>query len=171
MRKYLVIIFAIIALIAMVSISMHFLRTVTMVVFRPDTDVTSSPEYNFSSFAGTVWKTKTRMALADLKQYTGKHDLRLLVPKYFDPTHPDYTPAHDMQIITVLPVGTRLRIERLMQNNGNWGGVYVTATLLDAANPQKTVYLDAMLLESNRFASKGPTTSTNWGVEPEFLEK
>jgi hypothetical protein len=83
---------------------------------RQDTDVTSAPEYNFSLFAGTVWKTKVKVGLADLKQYTGKHDLNLLVPKHFDPTHPEYFPAHDMQIIAVLDPGTRLRIERLMRD-------------------------------------------------------
>src|SRR5712664_4145070 len=83
---------------------------VAMLKQRPDTDVTSSPQYNFKSFAGTVWKTKVKVALADLKQYTGKHDLNLLVPKHFDPTHPGYTPAHHMQIIAELPIGTRLRI-------------------------------------------------------------
>src|SRR5689334_18054547 len=77
---------------------------------RPDTDVTSSPEYNFKSFAGTVWKTKVNVALVNEKRYNGKHDLNLLVPMHFDPTHPDYTPAHDIEIISVLPVGTRVRI-------------------------------------------------------------
>src|SRR5207248_7002654 len=80
---------------------------------RPDTDVTSSPEYNFKSFKGTVWKTKVEVALADLKQYRGKHDFNLLIPMHFDPKHPEYTPAHDMQIIAALPVGTRVRIEQL----------------------------------------------------------
>lgn len=136
----------------------------------PDTDVTSSPYYNFSSFSGTVWKTKVKTAVADLKRYTGAHDIELLVPKHFDPTHPEYTPTDDMQIIAVLPVGTRLRIERLMHDNGAAGFVMVTATLLDATNSQKTVYLDGMLLaEENRFIRYG--SSTNWVVAPDMLEK
>jgi hypothetical protein len=32
----------------------------------PDTDVTKSPNYFFSSFAGTVWRTKTKTAFADV---------------------------------------------------------------------------------------------------------
>jgi hypothetical protein len=138
---------------------------------RPDTDVTSSPEYNFKAFAGTVWKTKVKVALADLKQYTGKHDLNLLVPKHFDPTHPEYTPAHHMQIIAELPIGTRLRIERLMKDNGEWGGVRVVAVLQDETYSEKTVYLDNMLLAKNRFIWIGWSDSKDWGVDPDMLEK
>jgi hypothetical protein len=36
-----------------------------------DTDITKSPDYNFSSFSGTVWKTKVKLALADVEEYTG----------------------------------------------------------------------------------------------------
>src|SRR5207249_4374129 len=118
---------------------------------RPDTDVTSSPEYNFKSFAGTVWKTKVEVALADLEQYTRKHDLNLLIPMHFDPTHPKYTPAHDMQIIAVLPVGTRVRIDRLIKDNGEWGGVRVAAKLEDRTYSEETVFLEDMLLAKNQF--------------------
>lgn len=138
---------------------------------RPDTDVTSSAEYNFSKFSGTVWKTKVKIALADLKQYTGKHDLNLLVPMHFDPTHPEYTPPHDMQIIAVLPAGTRLRIQRLMKDNGEWGGIRVAAELVDGTDSQKTVYLDKMLLAKNRFVRTGWSDSKDWGVDSDMLEK
>ena len=137
---------------------------------RPDTDVTSSPEYNFKSFAGTVWKTKVEVALADLEQYTRKHDLNLLIPMHFDPTHPKYTPAHDMQIIAVLPVGTRIRIDRLIKDNGSWGGVRVAAKLEDRTYSQETVFLDDMLLAKNQF-TWGVTESKEWGVNPDMLEK
>ena len=59
---------------------------------RPDIDVTSSPEYNFSSFSGTVWKTKVKTALAEGKRYTGAPEIRLLAPHRFDPTEPRYIP-------------------------------------------------------------------------------
>jgi hypothetical protein len=107
-------------------------RRDTMFKQRPDTDVTSSPEYNFRSFAGTVWKTKVKVALADLKAYTGEHHITLLTPENFDPAHPRYRPPPYMEkVIAVLPIGTHLRIERLMKDNGNWGGVRVTALLED----------------------------------------
>src|SRR2546429_538291 len=57
---------------------------------RPDTDVTSSPEYNFKAFAGTVWKTKVKVALTDIKRYNGRHEKTLVPPDCFDPTHPKY---------------------------------------------------------------------------------
>src|SRR6185369_16768785 len=46
-------------------------------LFRPspDKDVTKVPSYNFSSFAGTIWKTKTKTAIADIKIYTGAHNI------------------------------------------------------------------------------------------------
>ena len=82
---------------------------------RPDTDVTSSAEYNFSSFAGTVWKTKVKVAVADLKGTEPTPKTYLLEPKAFDPNHPEYTPPPaGMNIIKELPPGTHLRIEQLL---------------------------------------------------------
>jgi hypothetical protein len=133
---------------------------------RPDTDVTLSPEYDFKAFAGTVWKTKVKVALADTK-WRGRHDLTLLAPKFFDPTHPEYTPSRTDKIIAVLPVGTRVQIERLMQDNGNWGGVWVIGSLEDG----KVVIVEAHLLAKNRFIWQGWSDSKEWGVDPDMLEK
>jgi hypothetical protein len=130
----------------------------------PDTDVSSSLSYNFSSFTNTVWKTKVKVALADLEQYTGRHALTLLEPRAFDSTHPEYHPLN-MRLIGVLPVGTRLRIGRLMKDNGNWGGVRATAILDDG----REVNISEMLLAENHFFHNSP--STNWGVNPDMLEK
>jgi hypothetical protein len=80
-------------------------------LYRPsaDTDVTSLPRYSFSSFSGTIWKTRGKTAVTDLKRYTGAHDISLLIPKYFDSSHPDYTSVHDMKMIAVLPPGSRMQ--------------------------------------------------------------
>ncbi len=129
-----------------------------------DSDVTSSPKYNFSSFAGTVWKTKVKVALANTG-WRGMHDPSLLAPKFFDPTHPEYTPSRSDEIITVLPIGTRVRIERLMQDNVDWGGVWVMGSLEDG----KPVIVERHLLAKNRFLSTG--SSKDWGVDPDMLEK
>ena len=137
----------------------------------PDKDVTEDSKYNFSSFAGTVWKTKVKVAIAEGKRYTGTSEIRLLVPKRFDPTHPRYTPAENSKIISVLPVGTILRIGKLLEDQGAWGGVEVTATLEDGTNGQKTVFLDAWLLGDIKYIQHGPTSSTNWSVDPEMLEE
>ena len=140
-------------------------------LFKPsaDTDVTSSPRYNFPSFAGTVWKTKVKTAIAEGKRYTGAPEIRLLAPHRFDPTEPRYIPNPDTKIITVLPVGIRVRIERLMKDNGAWGGVKVTATVEDGTNAQRSVFLDEELLASNQYLMGNK--STNWGVDPDMLEK
>jgi hypothetical protein len=141
-------------------------------LFSPSTDkdVSSAPEYNFSSFANTVWKTKVKVAIASTKRYTGAPEVSLLAPERFDPTHPRYSPGSDMRIVAVLPPGSRLRIARLMQDQGAWGGVQVEVVLLDGTNAQKSVYLDPYLLAGNRW-SRGPTSNTNWDADPNMLEK
>jgi len=146
-----------------------FSRIILMWLFksRPDTDVTSSPEYNFATFAGTVSKTKVRTALADVKLYTGKHVSYVLHPNTFDPTDPNYTPAVDTTVIAVLPVGTRLRIERLMKDNGPGSILFVIGSLEDG----KIVYLSDYLLAKNRFTFPGSSDSRDWGVNPDVLEK
>jgi hypothetical protein len=138
---------------------------------RPDTDVTSSPEYNFAKLSGTVWKTKVKTALVSVKQLAPYTDLSLLAPKHFDPTHPEYTPGAHAEIIAVFPPGTRLRIERLMKSNGNWSGVWVAAVLEDGPYSQKTLDLDNLLLAKNRFIWPGWSDSKEWGVNPDLLEK
>lgn len=136
----------------------------------PDSDVTTSPEYNFSAFSGTVWKTKVKVALASYKEYTGVHHVYLFVPERFDINQPDYTPLNDMEIIDVLPPGTRVRIVQLVQDNGVGSQLWIKASLLDVTNSEKDVYLDHLLLASNRFIARGPTSSTNWGVNADMLE-
>jgi len=130
----------------------------------PDTDVTSSPKYKFSSFAGTRWKTKVKVALVDCEQYTGRHANTIVPPVCFDPAHPNFTGlSPNMQMIRVLPVGTRLRIERLMKDNGNWGGLRVTGSMEDGDG----VYLADRLFARNFYSQtltrmSGPGTLTFW---------
>src|SRR5205085_3941116 len=61
----------------------------------PDKDVTTSAQFNFGPFAGTIWKTKVKTAVADIKRYTGAMDTHLLAPLHFDPADPKYTPIKD----------------------------------------------------------------------------
>ncbi|MFL5242024.1 MAG: hypothetical protein ACJ8FY_07940 [Gemmataceae bacterium] len=143
----------------------------------PDTDVSALPEYNFSGFAGTVWKTKVKTGLADIKRSNGRHETYLLAPEDFDPAHPRYRPPPYMQLITVLPAGTYLRIERLMKSSGNWSGVFVTASLETSAleygkeEVRKEVNLSNYLLVKNRFIRDGSPECRDWGVDPDQLEK
>lgn len=137
----------------------------------PDTDVTASPEFNFASFSGSVWKTKVETAVADLKRYTGAPQTNLLPPDGFDSKHPRYNPPSNMKLVAILPVGTRVRITRLMKDNGAWGGVRVTANVEAGTNAPVTVFLDKIFLADNIHVNRGPTTSTNWGVNPDLLEE
>ncbi len=134
---------------------------------KPDTDVTLSPKYGFASFAGTVWKTKLNLAIADLTDYKKKHSLNLLVPDQFDRAHPEYNPPESMREFTIVPAGTHIRIEKLMEDNGSWGGVQVTAALDDG----RIVYITPKLLAKNRFIFVGQSSSDAWGINPDFLEK
>jgi hypothetical protein len=131
-----------------------------------DSDVTSSPDYNFSSFSGTEWKTRVKVAVADTSG-----GIYLIAPESFDPTDAHYRPMADCTVMSVLPVGSRIRIERLMKDNGDWGGVLVSATLEDTPFSQKTVYVERQLLAKNVFIWTGWSYSTNWGVNTNILEK
>jgi len=107
----------------------------------------------------------------DVKVYTGKHENFLYPPNGFDLTDPKYIAVDNSHVVAVLPVGTRFRIARLMQDNGEWGGVQVTATL-DDGDQSKIVYVSRTLLAGNRFLYDPLTApSTNWGVNPDFLEE
>jgi hypothetical protein len=136
-----------------------------------DKDVTASPDLNFSSFAGTVWKTKTKVAIADLKRYTGARQASLLPPDSFDPTDPKYFgKIPDMKMIAVLPPGVRLRITRLLQDQGAWGGLLVEAVLLDGTNAQQVLYMDPSFFAGNAW-TRGPNSNTNWTGDAALLEK
>jgi hypothetical protein len=138
------------------------------------TDVTLSPEYKFQSFAGTMWKTKVKMAVAQRKNYRGHGRLVLLTPEFFDATHPEYqVPYPEHKVVIFLPVGSRLRIERLMQDNGSWGGREVFVSLPDQAIPSdengNLIMLPHFFLAPNRHLRTGE--SEEWDVDPELLEK
>ncbi len=135
-----------------------------------DKDVTADPRYNFSSFTGTRWKTKVKVALGDGKRYTGAPETVLLAPQRFDTTHPRYIPTTNTKIVSVLPVGTVLRIDRLLQDQGAWGGLRVAATLEMGTNTLEGVFMDGLLLSNNKHLHTS-RTEENWDMNPEMLEK
>ena len=136
---------------------------------QPFKDVTLSPEYNFSSFTGTVWKTKVKVAIVEVKLYTGAYETCL---RYWDEADPDYIAGPDDHIVAELAAGARLRIRRLTQDQGVAGFSQVEAVLEDGTNAQKEVYLDPDLLAGNKWSGRRPETIsiTNWGVNPDMLE-
>jgi hypothetical protein len=143
---------------------------------RPDTDVTSVPDYNFQKFAGTVWKTKVKVALADIKEYTGDHHIYLLTPDAFDPKHPNYRrPPYMEKVIQELPVGTRFQVARLIKDNGSGSQIWVTISLqgvaADSVESGTTVYLSRFFLSRNKFLFQGTSDSKDWIVDPDMLEK
>jgi hypothetical protein len=136
----------------------------------PDTDVTKDPHYYFSSFAGTVWQTKTKTALVEIKLYTGKQVAWFSPPLVFDPSDPNYMPIVGMRVVTVLSAGARLRIDRLMQDNGEGSQVWVIASLENETNCQTTnLYVSPTFLANNSFF-RGPYTLHRWGVDSNYLE-
>lgn len=137
---------------------------------QQDKNVTSDPHYNSSAFAGTLCRTKVKVAIAESKRYTGLAQTKLLVPQRFDSAHPHYIPSDHMRIISILPVGTVLRIEKLMEDQGAWGGIQVEAVLVDGTNANKAVFLDGFFLVGNRW-SRGPTSNNRWDINPEMLEE
>jgi len=137
----------------------------------PDTDVTKAAFFNFTSFADTSWKTKVQLAIAVLPRYTGDPQTIILTPDAFDTNHPRYNPPSNMKLKAILPAGSRIRILGLMKDNGVWGGVQVQGTLEEGTNAQLVAYMDRKLFSNNKFLRLGPTHSTNWGVNAEFLEQ
>ena len=145
------------------------------------TDVTSSSEYHFSAFAGTVWKTKVELVLTEEKEYTGAHHLYLAVRRDMMPTNYRDMPMYDSPVVGRVPKGARIRIDRLRLDNHE-GLLWVTASLDDRAYPKRIVYLDPELLAQNRFMNHGfhhltkevflkETRSRAWGVNPKYLER
>jgi hypothetical protein len=156
------------------SVRWWFISALVLITVLPllsgcsDSDVTSSYPYNFSSFSGTEWKTKVKVALAEIDG-TG---LYLIAPDSFDPTDPHYRPIAGCKLISVQPVGSRIRIASLMKDNGDWGGVQVTATLEDGSTSPRTVYVERELLAKNCFLYDWVTSpSTNWDVNTNIFEK
>jgi hypothetical protein len=140
-------------------------------LYKPslDKDVTTSATYNFAPFAGTVWKTKVKTAIAEVKRYTGAMDISLLASLRFDPADPRYTPIRDMKIIAELPVGTRVRITRLMQDQGAGGNVEVEAMVQDGTNTERAVYVDQALLAPPAW-TRGPGATSTWDANFDMLE-
>ena len=134
---------------------------------RPDRDVSSSASLNFLSFTGSVWRTKIELAVTQRKNYHGTLVSYLEVPpqKHSDN---DRSIPH---VALLVPAGARLRIDRLMQDSGTWGGLWVTAVLDEGTPKQKTVEVDPLLLAKNKFIWIGTSSSTNWDVNPDVLEK
>lgn len=138
---------------------------------QKDSDVTASAGYGFSTLAGSVWRAKTPVGLCVISDGDNLDRTYLFAPKSFEPTHPTYTPPHGMKVQAVLPVGTRVRLDRLMKDNGSWGGVRVTGTVVDGLHAGKAVWIGRDLLLENVFTSPGLEPRTKvWAVAPEILE-
>lgn len=137
----------------------------------PDSDISADPDYNFSSFAGTVWRTKDRVALASVKLYTGAQVTYVVPPRAFDASRTDFrAPDGNVQIMSVLPAGARLRVDRLTREHGIGSLMFVIGELSDGTNTHKNVIV------SNDLIASGPTHTlraftTNWVLKAELFEE
>jgi len=131
-----------------------------------DSDETKSPAYGFSTIAGTTWRTKTKVAVVESGRKKG-----LCPPMMFDPTVPGYTPNPGQKILAVLPVGTHVTIEHLIKDNGDWGGVWVTATVDTGPYAGKNLELIERYFAPNSYLRPGQGFPKTWTVNPDLLEK
>jgi hypothetical protein len=135
-------------------------------------DVTLKPEYNFTSFAGTIWKTKVELAVEDSRRYTGERQLYLIALSRFDPSGSNYCGEGRDKIKTILPAGTLVRIDRYMKDHGIGNVNQVWGTVMNGEYAQKSVVVDMQLFENNQWLWIGwPNLSTNWGMDPEMFQK
>ncbi len=138
---------------------------------KPDTDISAEKRYNFASFAGSVWKTKDKIALASVGLYTGDQVTYVLPPIFFDATRSDYRPSDgNVRIGDVIPAGARLRVDRLMKDNGIGGLTFVIVDVTYGTTIRTNVFLSEAFIES------GPTAdfriiTTNWIVNAALLEE
>jgi hypothetical protein len=137
-----------------------------------DEDVTLKPEYNFTSIASTIWKTKVELAVTDNHRYTGEHQLYLLALSRFDPSGSNYCGVGRDRIITTLPAGSLVRIDRYIVDHGIGGNDQVRGTLMNGGYAQKNVVVDDLLFEKNQWLWRGwANLSTNWGLNPDMFQK
>jgi len=133
-----------------------------------ETDVTADTRYNFQSFAGSTYKAKDKLTVVKVKQYNGQQNMILFPASTFDRSRSDYrTLPGVLGTVTDVSVGAKVQVSRLMKDNGNWGGVRVTALLEDGT----VVYLSERLLVPNKFISVGESQTAAWDLNPESFEK
>ena len=119
-------------------------------------DVTNDPRYDFSDVIGT-WKTKSPLWLKDSPETT-------LEPGglYLDTTARD----NNDPILTMVPAGTQIRIEHLMNDwTFNRDVLYAAGSLVSGPHAGKAIRLDKRLFSDRQ------TSVSKWKVAPEKLEK
>lgn len=152
--------------IALATIAMVCLPLAGCAPDPPDADLTSRPEYSFVGLAGTLWKTKDRVAIADLSD--GRY---IVVPEHFDRADPHFDAPPRLRVIAVLPPGTRLRIRRLMESRGNASEIRATGALPDGPHASEELFLDFRLFEKNCWLFHDKSYPKTWRVNPDMLEK
>ncbi|MBL8824096.1 MAG: hypothetical protein JNJ77_16035 [Planctomycetia bacterium] len=135
----------------------------------PPLDVTQEEKYEFKEFQGTIWRTKTRVVLADITDRQDRTEIIMLAPCSFDRNHPEYSPPYHLTVIKEIPIGTKIRINRLLETFGNAGGLDVEGTIDDGT----TFQLCHRFLNKNKFIYRywdKKDVISKWGVNQELLE-
>ena len=129
-------------------------------------NVTTVPAYHFAAVAGTTWKTRVPVVLEPgprgmicTEEYAssfaaGKADRRALGGNVTD----------------VLPTGTLIRIDSLINNGGSLGGQRVEVTVQSGKRAGTQFVAPHELFMPNQFLG-GPDEPATWAVNPKVLEK
>jgi hypothetical protein len=136
-----------------------------------DHDVSSG--YNFSTFAGTIWKTKVPVALIQEGNVVVGNDCTQKDELSFA-GGPAYWQEYDglYRIAAILPPGTSIRIDRLMEKGNDAGGLYVEATVQSGPEKGKVIRASRRLFAYNSFLNPGDRAAPDtWGPAPDKLEK
>lgn len=133
-------------------------------------DVTFDPHYGFAPIAGTVWKTRAELAVIESDnlrlQQMGSLTRELYRKALADPKFRD----GGQRVLAILPPGTRVRIERLVDIRGSLGLKIVHGSLLDSPFAGKDMTISDALFLENDITSPGRSLPRRWEVSPEFLE-
>ena len=132
-----------------------------------------SKNRNFSKFAGTIWKTKVPIAIPSSGTDVASRECTVEYEQAFakGTANRNYFDGKNLAE-AILPIGTVVRVERLLQIVSEEGGLYVEMSIESGVNKGKKFRAPDSLFAPNRFLHPEvhPDASDTWAVASDKLE-
>lgn len=139
-------------------------------------DVSSNPANHFAAIAGTMCKTKVPLVILQSgRDYVGSictagYEDDFLHGKVDTSSYGAY--GANVKVITVLPIGTIIRIDQLMTRGGDIGGHFVTFSVQSGKySGTKSIEMPDSMFLPNSFIDPVQSKSTDWLIDQGKLEK